>query len=212
MNEEAKKTALRMIPYGLYVLTAEGASGAVAAATVNWVTQASFSPPLVVVGVKADSGAHALIRGKRQVCPQRAWAKGSRAWPLTFSSRTSGRTTPSAASPSSTAPPAFPFCSTPRALDRVPGRGDRGARRPHHFRGRGHRSRGAPAPAGARRRSHPLAQRPGRKGVLRRLAALGLACRGRADPEGAASGSSLTQRRPAAAPKPLLPAGRGLLA
>jgi len=39
MNEDAKKTALRMIPYGLYVLTAEGKNGAVAAATVNWVTQ-----------------------------------------------------------------------------------------------------------------------------------------------------------------------------
>lgn len=62
MNEDAKKTALRMIPYGLYVLTAEDEGGDVAAATVNWVTQASFSPPLVVVGVKADSGAHALIK------------------------------------------------------------------------------------------------------------------------------------------------------
>ncbi|MDX1483263.1 MAG: flavin reductase family protein [Alphaproteobacteria bacterium] len=60
MDAEAKKTALRMIPYGIYVLTAEGSEG-VAAATVNWVTQTSFDPPLVVVGVKADSGAyHAL--------------------------------------------------------------------------------------------------------------------------------------------------------
>ncbi len=62
MNEDAKKTALRMIPYGLYVLTAEGQDGAVAAATVNWVTQTAFAPPLVVVGVKADSGAHAIIQ------------------------------------------------------------------------------------------------------------------------------------------------------
>jgi len=62
MNEDAKKTALRMIPYGLYVLTAEGKDGAVAAATVNWVTQAAFAPPLVVLGVKTDSGAHAIIK------------------------------------------------------------------------------------------------------------------------------------------------------
>ena len=62
MDEDAKKTALRMIPYGLYVLTAESKSGAVAAATVNWVTQASFVPPLVVLGVKTDSGAHAIIK------------------------------------------------------------------------------------------------------------------------------------------------------
>lgn len=60
MDQDAKKTALRMIPYGLYVLTAESKSGT-AAATVNWVTQASFAPPLVAVGVKADSHAHAAI-------------------------------------------------------------------------------------------------------------------------------------------------------
>jgi len=62
MDPNAKKTALRMIPYGLYVLTAATRDGKVAAGTVNWVTQASFEPPLVVVGVKTDSGAHALIK------------------------------------------------------------------------------------------------------------------------------------------------------
>jgi len=62
MDADAKKTALRMIPYGLYVLTAEGKDGKVAASTVNWVTQTAFQPPLVVVGVKADSGAHAIIK------------------------------------------------------------------------------------------------------------------------------------------------------
>ncbi|HSP98457.1 MAG TPA: flavin reductase family protein [Candidatus Dormibacteraeota bacterium] len=62
MDANAKKTALRMIPYGLYVLTAEDGDGTVAAATVNWVTQASFQPPLVAVGVKADSGVHAVIK------------------------------------------------------------------------------------------------------------------------------------------------------
>lgn len=61
MNADAKKTALRTIPYGLYVLTADDGQGGIAAATVNWVTQASFAPPLVAVGVKADSGARATI-------------------------------------------------------------------------------------------------------------------------------------------------------
>ncbi len=42
MDANAKKTALRMIPYGLYVLTAEAKDGRVAAATVNWVTQTAF--------------------------------------------------------------------------------------------------------------------------------------------------------------------------
>ncbi len=62
MDTDAKKTALRMIPYGLYVLTAEAEDGRVGAATVNWVTQASFAPPLLVVGVKADSGVHGIIK------------------------------------------------------------------------------------------------------------------------------------------------------
>ncbi len=62
MDQDAKKKALRMIPYGIYVMTAEGKDGSVAAATVNWVTQASFAPPLVAVGVKADSGAHAIVK------------------------------------------------------------------------------------------------------------------------------------------------------
>jgi flavin reductase (DIM6/NTAB) family NADH-FMN oxidoreductase RutF len=62
MDANVKKTVLRMIPYGLYVLTARGKDDVVAAGTVNWVTQASFAPPLVVVGVKADSHAHPLIK------------------------------------------------------------------------------------------------------------------------------------------------------
>lgn len=61
MDANAKKTALRMIPYGLFVLTADGKSGT-GAATVNWVTQTSFTPPLVAVGVKADSHIHAVIK------------------------------------------------------------------------------------------------------------------------------------------------------
>lgn len=65
MDAQAKKTVLRMIPYGLYVLTGESRDGRVAASTVNWVTQASFEPPLVAVGVKADSTAHEVIRDSR---------------------------------------------------------------------------------------------------------------------------------------------------
>ncbi len=62
MNKEHKKTALRMIPYGLYVLSAESGKGEIAAATVNWATQCSFEPPLVAVGVKAGSGVHGVIK------------------------------------------------------------------------------------------------------------------------------------------------------
>ena len=61
MDDAAKKTALRMIPYGIYILTAKSGND-VAAATVNWVTQTSFEPPLVAVAIKSDSGAYALVR------------------------------------------------------------------------------------------------------------------------------------------------------
>jgi flavin reductase (DIM6/NTAB) family NADH-FMN oxidoreductase RutF len=61
MDTDAKKKILRMIPYGIYVLTAKSADGGVAAATVNWLTQVSFDPPLVAMGVKPDSGAYAVL-------------------------------------------------------------------------------------------------------------------------------------------------------
>jgi flavin reductase (DIM6/NTAB) family NADH-FMN oxidoreductase RutF len=55
MDEKAKKQTLRMIPYGLYVLTAATETGA-NAATVSWISQASFEPPRIVVGLRKDSG------------------------------------------------------------------------------------------------------------------------------------------------------------
>ncbi len=61
MNADAKKTVLRMIPYGIYVLTAADGNN-LAAATVNFVTQTSFGPPLVVVGVKADAGSYQTVK------------------------------------------------------------------------------------------------------------------------------------------------------
>ena len=83
MDSNAKKTALRMIPYGLFVLTAANKSGQAAAATVNWVTQVAFEPPLVVVGVKADSHAHALIK-ETQAFALNVLGKGQQAMAFTF--------------------------------------------------------------------------------------------------------------------------------
>jgi flavin reductase (DIM6/NTAB) family NADH-FMN oxidoreductase RutF len=59
--EAAKKTALLMIPYGLYVLGTKN-GGEVSAGTVNWVTQCSFKPPLVAMGVKQDSGLYSVLK------------------------------------------------------------------------------------------------------------------------------------------------------
>lgn len=62
MDSDAKKTALRMIPYGLYVMTSESEEGDTAAATVSWVTQTSFEPPLIAIGVKIDTGIHTITK------------------------------------------------------------------------------------------------------------------------------------------------------
>lgn len=61
MDEKAKKHTLRLIPYGLYVLTAttgepvSGLEPGADAATVSWLSQASFEPPRIVVGLRQDS-------------------------------------------------------------------------------------------------------------------------------------------------------------
>lgn len=60
MDPEVKKKTLRLLTYGLYVLTVANGDE-VAAGTVNWLSQASFAPPLVMVGVKVDSRLHDLI-------------------------------------------------------------------------------------------------------------------------------------------------------
>lgn len=61
MDAQLKKEVLRKITYGLYVLTARDGT-TWSAATVNWLSQCSFAPPLVMVGVKRDSGLYAALR------------------------------------------------------------------------------------------------------------------------------------------------------
>ncbi|HKV55082.1 MAG TPA: flavin reductase family protein [Candidatus Binataceae bacterium] len=65
MDENAKKKGLRMIPYGLQVLGARNGDKQTVA-TINWTTQASFQPPLVVVGIKTDSTAHELVKQSKK--------------------------------------------------------------------------------------------------------------------------------------------------
>lgn len=66
MDDDAKKTALRMIPYGIYVATADDGDGNISAATVNWVTQTAFAPPLIAMGVKTDSGLYTGLTKSRK--------------------------------------------------------------------------------------------------------------------------------------------------
>jgi flavin reductase (DIM6/NTAB) family NADH-FMN oxidoreductase RutF len=63
MDADAKKTTLRMIPYGLYVLVTEGEPPGTG--TINWVSQMSFQPPLVALGVKKDTRNFANIKAGR---------------------------------------------------------------------------------------------------------------------------------------------------
>lgn len=60
MDATTKKRTLRLLTYGLYVLTATDGTE-IAAGTVSWLSQASFTPPLVMVGIKVGSGVHDLI-------------------------------------------------------------------------------------------------------------------------------------------------------
>ena len=56
MDNALKKTVLRMFTYGLYAATAKHGSD-VSIMTVNWLTQCSFEPPLLVLAVEGGSAA-----------------------------------------------------------------------------------------------------------------------------------------------------------
>ncbi len=61
LDEQAKKTMLRKIPHALYVCGVKDGEE-VNGFTSSWVTQASFTPPLVVNCVRSDSKSHAMIK------------------------------------------------------------------------------------------------------------------------------------------------------
>lgn len=65
MDDQAKKTALRMIPYGLQVLGVSDGND-MDVASINWTTQVSFQPPLVVIGVKKDSKPFGILKAGRK--------------------------------------------------------------------------------------------------------------------------------------------------
>jgi flavin reductase (DIM6/NTAB) family NADH-FMN oxidoreductase RutF len=69
LDQAAKKTALRMFTYALYVVTSTDGEER-GAFTANWLGQASFEPPLVMVSVEADSHSLPIIRssGRFAVC------------------------------------------------------------------------------------------------------------------------------------------------
>jgi flavin reductase (DIM6/NTAB) family NADH-FMN oxidoreductase RutF len=54
VDEKVKQKALRLLSNGVYVLTSRSADR-YGAATVTWVSQASFRPPLVMAAVRRES-------------------------------------------------------------------------------------------------------------------------------------------------------------
>jgi flavin reductase (DIM6/NTAB) family NADH-FMN oxidoreductase RutF len=65
MDSQTKKTALRMISHGLYLLTVKH-EDSFNASTVSWLSQASFNPPLVMVGVRTNTLTHAMVEDSGQ--------------------------------------------------------------------------------------------------------------------------------------------------
>jgi len=54
MDAKAKQTALRLLSNGVYILTSRS-NDRYGAATVTWVSQASFKPPLIMAAVRRES-------------------------------------------------------------------------------------------------------------------------------------------------------------
>ena len=61
MDEAAKKAILRHFPYGLYVVTVAH-DGEAHGMTANWITQAAFEPPMVVVAIENTSRTIGMVR------------------------------------------------------------------------------------------------------------------------------------------------------
>jgi len=63
MDKQYMKTALRMFSYGVYILTSKFEND-YCAATVTWVSQASFEPPLISVCIKGDSASYEVVKAR----------------------------------------------------------------------------------------------------------------------------------------------------
>ena len=64
MDAQAKKTILRKMPHGVYIVGVRNGAE-VNAFTGTWLTQVSFTPPLVALGVKKDSHSFEMIKQAR---------------------------------------------------------------------------------------------------------------------------------------------------
>ena len=61
MDLQAKKIALRKIPHGVYIIGVKQGQQ-LNAFTATWLTQVSFTPPLIAMGIRKDSHSLAMIQ------------------------------------------------------------------------------------------------------------------------------------------------------
>ncbi len=61
MSDDKIKDALRMMPYGFYAFTSKNGDE-VNAMVVNWVSQMSYTPRLVAVGLSKTAYSHGLVK------------------------------------------------------------------------------------------------------------------------------------------------------
>ena len=72
MDAAVKKKALRMITYGLFVATARD-DASPAAGAINWISQSSFTPPLIMVAFKTDTALHRAALSSRKFIIHVVW-------------------------------------------------------------------------------------------------------------------------------------------
>jgi flavin reductase (DIM6/NTAB) family NADH-FMN oxidoreductase RutF len=61
MDRRLRREVLRALSYGVYVVTSRHEERW-AAATITWLSQASMSPPLVMMGVRKESGLYEVVK------------------------------------------------------------------------------------------------------------------------------------------------------
>ena len=61
MNEKYRQQSLRMLSYGVYILSSVN-EGEYCVSTVTWVSQASFEPPMISVCIKRNSASYEIVK------------------------------------------------------------------------------------------------------------------------------------------------------
>ena len=64
MDNEVKKSLLRKIPYGLYVIGTMQ-DNTVNGFTASWLSQISFEPPMIMIGVQKKSAAYKMVEASK---------------------------------------------------------------------------------------------------------------------------------------------------